>query len=1023
MINKGRPLPKNITARPRLFNRLDLLLKTSSIWLSANAGSGKTSLISSYIEHRNLACFWYQLDGSDADLGSFFYFLGQEAARCMFVECPALPSFIPENERDLQRFTLRYFDALFNCCTPPLLLVFDNYQELPADSTLHEVINRALLSLPEGMRAIFISRSDPPANFIRQRANQTLAMLRWEEVRFTELEALDSFACRDEVCCVPETMHHIHGVCDGWAAGLVLMSHVARHNPMEVEQICACSQEDIFSYFSQEVFSALDATTRSFLIKTALLPRMTGPMAVELTDCHDASERLQRLVQHNFFIVRDADAVYAFHPLYRDFLLATGERVMPAAEMVALRRQAAELLIRSGQIEVALELLSHLEEWGRMAEVLIDHAPDLLQQGRHHTLREWLDRIPHSMTYEAPWLRYWRGMCNLAIHPVEAQECFEQAFAGFQAASQPMGALLAASGAINAIAAGQTDFTPLARWFAVLNELIKTVRTYPNDAIEAWVTAGMVTALAVLEMPHPDADAWMRKARDLRENSETINPKIHALFQLFWFQGVNRGMGGLLPLLQEMQRLAHSSAATPHTQLVVCIAEIQYYEAIGLHAECLKAVEKALVFAERQGLGHHALPAHLMVVTSYLDRMDVPLSLNSLEAMRKRLGDVKPWAGSAIHHQLARTALLHNALDQALHHAEQAFRLGEKLGSPFIAGCSHWMMALVLHKLGRTDEARSHLDHCFAIVEHHGTRWMEVMAFLIEAYFAFECGDEARAWQSLRKSFKNAHTGEYLMVCIDDPAVTLQMCMKALEAGIEMEHVQKIIRRRGLVPDSPPIHLEQWPWPIRIYTLGRFSLVRNDKPLEPGRKAQQMPLKLLKVLIALGGREVAEERLADVLWPDSDGDLAHHAFETTLGRLRKMLGNPEALKLRAGKLSLNDRLCWVDIWAFERLLGQVEIDTRQQEGDRATDHLTKALALYQGDFLAREDEEAWRISYADRLQRRFLQAALTACPLLESAGRWRESAAVYQRCLDIDRANAEWSRRLSACQEKLSRTR
>lgn len=62
MINKGRPLPKNIVARPHLFNRIDLLLKNSSIWLSANAGSGKTSLISSYIEHRNLTCFWCQLD-------------------------------------------------------------------------------------------------------------------------------------------------------------------------------------------------------------------------------------------------------------------------------------------------------------------------------------------------------------------------------------------------------------------------------------------------------------------------------------------------------------------------------------------------------------------------------------------------------------------------------------------------------------------------------------------------------------------------------------------------------------------------------------------------------------------------------------------------------------------------------------------------------------------------------------------------------------------------------------------------
>jgi len=168
---------------------------------------------------------------------------------------------------------------------------------------------------------------------------------------------------------------------------------------------------------------------------------------------------------------------------------------------------------------------------------------------------------------------------------------------------------------------------------------------------------------------------------------------------------------------------------------------------------------------------------------------------------------------------------------------------------------------------------------------------------------------------------------------------------------------------------------------------------------------------------------VAEERLSDILWPESDGDMAHHAFETTLMRLRKLLGIPETLRFREGKLSLDHRFCWVDCWAFERLLGQGEIHIRKREGDQAINLLMKALALYQGDFLAREEEEVWHLSCVDRLQRRFLRAALLAGPLLESACCWEESATVYQRCLDIDWANAEWPRRLATCQANLSRTR
>ena len=98
--------------------------------------------------------------------------------------------------------------------------------------------------------------------------------------------------------------------------------------------------------------------------------------------------------------------------------------------------------------------------------------------------------------------------------------------------------------------------------------------------------------------------------------------------------------------------------------------------------------------------------------------------------------------------------------------------------------------------------------------------------------------------------------------------------------------------------------------------------------VEFGRKVQRRPLALLKTLISLGGRNVSEARLTELLWPDADGDLAHQSFTAALSRLRKLLGTDDALVLKDGRLSLSNRHCWVDAWAFERFLAQAEKATK-----------------------------------------------------------------------------------------------
>jgi hypothetical protein len=126
--------------------------------------------------------------------------------------------------------------------------------------------------------------------------------------------------------------------------------------------------------------------------------------------------------------------------------------------------------------------------------------------------------------------------------------------------------------------------------------------------------------------------------------------------------------------------------------------------------------------------------------------------------------------------------------------------------------------------------------------------------------------------------------------------------------GSAGEHSQSVIESKSLLP-------------VTIFTLGRFSILIDGKPAEFGRKFPKRPLELLKAIIAQGGREISISRLTVLLWPDVDGDKATRSFDTTLHRLRKILGDDRVLVLRDGKLSLDACYCWVDVWAFERLLG------------------------------------------------------------------------------------------------------
>jgi DNA-binding SARP family transcriptional activator len=299
--------------------------------------------------------------------------------------------------------------------------------------------------------------------------------------------------------------------------------------------------------------------------------------------------------------------------------------------------------------------------------------------------------------------------------------------------------------------------------------------------------------------------------------------------------------------------------------------------------------------------------------------------------------------------------------------------------------------------------------------------YLSYLAHLTDAYFLFAKQDCSSCLEALRTAMSLGRQNNFTtMVYLWRPEVFSRLCAAAIEAGIEVEYAKHLIRKLNLLPDAPAMELEDWPWPVKIYTMGRFDLLINDAPPPPQRKAQQTPLRLLKAVIALGGRDVACDKLSDLLWPDADGDDAHNALRITLHRLRKLLGYPEAICLTDIRLTLDNRHCWVDVRVFERLLKQADA-SKANDSFRKMELIEKAIALYKGEFLAAERQESWMILPAEHLKSQYFKNVWWLVSYLEQQGRWEKAVEYCEEFLKVDECREDIYRNLMICYRNLGK--
>ena len=265
------------------------------------------------------------------------------------------------------------------------------------------MLAHGLSTLPAGISAVLISRSQPSPPFVSFSVGSSLTSITWDELRFTEKEsrAVLELSARKNIS--DDILSELYTTTQGWAAGLVLLAQQMRHQEVRPEALGHLTREEIFSYFARELFEKAGTEVQKFLLTASFLPRMTIQMAEQFTGMK-ASRILSQLARDHYFTFRhmQPEPVYLFHPLFRMFLLTKCRELLTKEDFAILYVRAGELLEKAGQIEDAASIYIETGHTAGLTRLITTNAPTLMKQGRIGTVRTWLQNLPQDAVEHFP---------------------------------------------------------------------------------------------------------------------------------------------------------------------------------------------------------------------------------------------------------------------------------------------------------------------------------------------------------------------------------------------------------------------------------------------------------------------------------------------------------------------------------------------------------------------------------------------------------------------------------------------
>jgi LuxR family transcriptional regulator, maltose regulon positive regulatory protein len=440
-----------LVPRPRLSTLLDEGLQRSLTVVSAPAGFGKTTLLSSWVEAlpKDAArVAWVSLDEQDNDPVRFWMYVLTALDRLQPGMCAEFVAYL----RTQQAPSIQYLlTALINRLAEHperRLLVLDDLH-LVTEQTIHASLTYLLEHLPPQLRIILASRSDPPLPLARLRARGQLLEIRAEQLRATNDEAAVFLREVMGVQLSEQDLAVVQQRTENWLVGLQLVGLSLQGSSAPTRELLSevsGNQDYILDYLTDEILHRQPRAIQTFLLYTSILEHLSAPLCDAVLEQQGSQHVLELLERSNLFLtpLDGRRHWYRYHGLFAQALRYRLEQ-WEGEQVATLHLRASRWYAAHGSTSEAVGHALLSQDW-EQAATLIEHAipPMLWQRSELPLVQQWLERLPPAVIRSRPRLCFAYALVLYYVSSVGATtfwlEAAEAGLAQQQAASVALSA-------------------------------------------------------------------------------------------------------------------------------------------------------------------------------------------------------------------------------------------------------------------------------------------------------------------------------------------------------------------------------------------------------------------------------------------------------------------------------------------------------------------------------------------------------------------------------------------------------
>jgi LuxR family maltose regulon positive regulatory protein len=1020
-----RPAPA-LLSRPRLTERLLANLARPVTLITANAGSGKTTLVADFVRTHARSFVWYQLDHTDADPFVFLGYLTHGIKQVVTDFGEVMFSYLQQSARELAVQPERAVDVMLNevleTVEQQLIIVLDDYHHLGTETAVHAVVDRLLAYLPDVLHVIIISRDLPPLSLARLRSQASLTVIDRNELLFTDEETQELFRKVFDLELTPAQLSEYRERTHGWITALQLVRQVAQRQALEgaregdapdLIEILRQSERDIFDYFAEEVFADETEEVQRLLLNISLLDRVETGICVSVYPDANCRAVLPALVRRNVFITVASDErgeEYRLHPLFKSFLRRRLRTELGRTGVASEHARYASYFLERQMWEQAVHHLVEAEEFERAAQVIADHGQEWIASGALASLASTAAALPAAALETHPRaLAHRAEVARLRGEYDAAQSLFRRAATLLHEQEDREGE----AEALHSLATIARRRGDCATAFTYLDRVIELTDERSAVRVKCGNTRGLcLTATGEWTAAEREFREALQLAEERRDEHHARliahNLGLPAMIRgdfgeaLRWLRRMLRDGKDLPPMPQE---------ATAHLNMARC------YLYRGEIESCERHLDSALSCCQLFNLVASLAETFETYGNLYRERMDVTRAAEFYERAARTYDE----AGI----DLTRCELLEEQalLNLQLGNLSVARALLDRLVEARVAAMNEMgahtarlSRGRVLLAQGEYVEARHDLQPMLEYLREHTLYYYEAQACVALAACYSVAGEGKQMLEHLRRALDLAARYDYEYWLQRQVADNARLFSQAEVIELLPPEVREQLQTSAARVEPRPIAAAQTVeitapqtvTDLTINMLGPVEIFRDPtRPFAADAWTTKRARDILCFIASRRHRRASKDTIIDTFWGEADFDAVEKNFHPTVSHIRKALNSNQPLKqnfllYRDGDYQLNPNFSYsIDTEEFDRLVAEGETARRAREFEKCISSYEAAIAIYRGEFMQGTYDD-WVEEQRTYYREQYLRLLEALASVAQKTEDWTRSLQLAQQILRDD---------------------